>query len=293
MKIGFIGLGNLGMPIAKNLLAAHKEIFVYNRSFYKTKTLIDDGAIACQTVKELAQQCDIVFSIVSDDNAMKEITLGEDGIAMNLKDGGIHASISTILPATANELAKKHQLFHTEYVAIPVMGRPDAARSRQLNFLISGADKAVETIKPLLPDLGAATIWEFGQEAGAANVAKLCNNFLIASTLESIAEGVTLAKKSGISTAQWMKMVTGTFLNSPLHNIYGNIILNEAFTPAGFSLRLGLKDTNLVLEQAATANLPMELAQLIEKRMNRSVANGLAEHDWCSITLDVQSGNPL
>jgi 3-hydroxyisobutyrate dehydrogenase-like beta-hydroxyacid dehydrogenase len=95
MKIGFIGLGNLGFPIAENLLSVHKEIYLYNRTFSKANPLIDKGAILCSSVKELAQHCDIVFTIVADDAAIKEITLGENGLAMNLKDGGIHASNST------------------------------------------------------------------------------------------------------------------------------------------------------------------------------------------------------
>jgi 3-hydroxyisobutyrate dehydrogenase-like beta-hydroxyacid dehydrogenase len=289
MKIGFIGLGNLGTPIAENLLSAHKHLFVYNRTVSKTIPLAEKGATVCQTIPELASQCDIVFSIVADDKAMKEITLGENGIAKHLKAGGIHASISTILPITANELAAAHNNSGSSYIAIPVMGRPDAARAHKLNFLISGDAKAVAVVKPLLTDAGAATVWEFGEEAGAANVAKLCNNFLIVAALEAMSEGITLAKNSGIDTAQWMKMMSATFMNAPIYNIYGNIILNETFTPPGFRLQLGLKDVNLALQQAATVQLPMELGQLVQKRMNRCVDKGFANYDWGAILLDVKS----
>jgi 3-hydroxyisobutyrate dehydrogenase-like beta-hydroxyacid dehydrogenase len=216
MQIGFIGLGNLGTPIAENLLSAHQHLFVYNRTSSKTIPLAEKGATVCQTIPELAAQCDIVFSIVADDKAMKEITLGENGIAKYLKAGGIHASISTILPVTANELAAAHKDYGSSYIAIPVMGRPDAARAHKLNFLISGDTRATGIVKPLLTDAGAVTIWEFGEDAGAANVAKLCNNFLIIAALEAIAEGITLAKNSGIDTAQWIKMLTSTFMNAPI-----------------------------------------------------------------------------
>jgi 3-hydroxyisobutyrate dehydrogenase-like beta-hydroxyacid dehydrogenase len=293
MKLGFIGLGNLGTPIAENLLAAHQQLFVYNRTFEKVKPLIEKGAVACFTVKELAQQCDIVFTIVADDKAIKEITLGENGLAINLKDGGIHASISTILPATAKELNAAHKRSNSHYVGIPVMGRPEAARAKNLNFLLAGPKEQVEVIRPLLKDAGAATIWDFGEEASAANVAKLCNNFLIVGALEAMAEGITLARKSGIDDAQWMKMLTSTFMNAPIYNIYGNIILNNAYTPPGFRLQLGLKDVNLVLEQSKEAGLPMELAQLLQKRMNRCMDAGYGDLDWGAVTKDVEKANPI
>lgn len=293
MKIGFIGLGNLGTPIAENLLQKGHSLFVFNRTKSKLQPLVEKGAIGCATIKELAVQCEVVFTIVADDAAIKEITLGPDGLAANLKEGGIHASISTILPATAKELAAVHQQFNNHYVATPVMGRPEAARLRNLNFLISGKSESVQIILPLLVDAGAATRWEFGVEPEAANVAKLCNNFLIVGALEAMAEGITLAAKSGIDTAQWMKMVTSTFLNAPIYNIYGNIILNETYTPPGFRLQLGLKDVNLVAEQAKAVDLPMELAQLLHKRMNRCMEAGMGEMDWGAITLDVQSGKKI
>ena len=293
MKIGFIGLGNLGFPIAENLLSVHKEIYLYNRTFTKANPLIDKGAILCSSVKELAQHCDIVFTIVADDAAIKEITLGENGLAMNLKDGGIHASISTILPATAKQLEAAHTRTNSHYVGIPVMGRPEAARARNLNFMLAGNPVATAIIKPLLTDAGAATIWEFGEDPAAANVAKICNNFLIVGALEAMAEGMTLARKSGIDAAQWMKMLTSTFMNAPIYNIYGNLILNNSYTPPGFRLQLGLKDVNLALEHAKAHELPMELAALLQKRMNRCMDAGMADLDWSAITQDVETGKPL
>jgi 3-hydroxyisobutyrate dehydrogenase-like beta-hydroxyacid dehydrogenase len=104
---------------------------------------------------------------------------------------------------------------------------------------------------------------------------------------------MTLARKSGIDEAQWVKMLTSTFLNAPIFNIYANNILNNAYTPPGFRLQLGLKDVNLVLEQSKAAELPMELAQLLQKRMNRCMDAGMENLDWSAITLDVETGKPL
>lgn len=284
MKLGFIGLGNLGIPIAENLLANTKQLFVYNRTPAKADTLTEKGAVLCNSIKELASQCDIVFSIVSNDAALKQVTSGE-GIAANLKPGGIHVCISTILPATAKELAALHRQYDNYYVASPVMGRPEAARAGKLVFLVSGEQHAMDTIKPLLLQAGGASVWEMGTEPETANVAKLCSNLLIISSIEAMAEGIQLAEKSGIDSTKWMNMLTQTLFSAPIYINYGNILLKKAYQPAGFSLRLGLKDVNLMLEQAASVNANVPFGQLLHKRLTDSVENGLAEHDWTAIAL--------
>lgn len=285
MQIGFIGLGNLGTPIAENLLQQHKQLFVYNRTAAKAQPLIDKGAVLCGSVKELAAQCDIVFSMVSDDAALNHITKSEDGLAANLKEGSIHISMSTILPATATYLDALHHLHRNHYVAAPVMGRPEAAKIRKLNFLVSGKAAIVEIIKPFLQDAGAAGIWEFGIETSAANVAKLCSNFLIISAIESMAEGINLASKSGIDAGAWMHMLTNTMFASPLYINYGNILLKEQYQPVAFSLKLGLKDVNLVNEQAAETNAEMPIGKLLQQRLNECVAKGFGEYDWTAIAM--------
>ena len=285
MKLGFIGLGHLGTPIAENLLGNTKQLYVYNRTTAKAQSLIEKGAVLCKSVKELASLCDIVFSIVSDDAALKQITSGNEGIAANLKAGGIHISISTILPATAKELSVLHQQYNNYYVASPVMGRPEAARAGKLNFLVSGDEHAIETAKPLLQQAGAAGIWEFENEPEAANVAKLCSNFLIVSAIEAMAEGIHLAKKSGVDADKWMNMLTQTLFNAPVYINYGNILLKEAYQPAGFSLRLGLKDVNLVMEQASSVDAKMPFGKVLHKQLKDSVENELAEYDWTAIAL--------
>ncbi len=285
MKLGFIGLGNLGTPIAENLLEKNHSLHVYNRTASKALPLANKGAVVCTSVKELASMCDVVFSIVSDDAALNHITQGEEGIAANLKAGGIHVSISTILPATAKHLSEIHQKHNNHYIASPVMGRPEAARAKKLNFLISGNTSAIAVIKPFLQDAGAAGIWEFGENVEAANVAKLCTNFLIVAAIESMAEAINLAKKSNVDPQQWHNMITQTLFNAPIYINYGNIILKEAFQPAGFSLRLGLKDVNLVVEQASETDAKMPIGKLMQQRLQECVANGLGEHDWTAVAL--------
>lgn len=285
MKLGFIGLGNLGTPIAENLLANTGQLLVYNRTASKATPLTGKGAVNCNTVKDLAAQCDIVFSIVADDAALKAVTTGEEGIAVNLKAGGIHVSISTILPQTAEELAALHETYHNHYIASPVMGRPEAAKAGKLNFLVSGNKQITETVKPLLMKAGAVGVWEFGEQVTAANTAKLCSNFLIISAIESMAEGIQLAKKSGVDANTWMTMMTSTLFNAPIYANYGNILLQENYLPAGFRLQLGLKDVNLVMKQAASVNAVMPVGNTLKQQLEACMANGLQDHDWTALAL--------
>ncbi|HVX52714.1 MAG TPA: NAD(P)-dependent oxidoreductase [Chitinophagaceae bacterium] len=285
MNIGFIGLGNLGTPIAENLLQKGHQLLVYNRTAAKAQPLADKGATIATSVKELAAACDIVFTIVSDDAALNHITLNEEGIAANLKAGGIHVSMSTILPATSTHLHGIHQQYNNHYLAAPVLGRPEAAKARRLNFLVSGDAAVIALIKPLLTDGGAAGIWEFGTETSAANVAKLCSNFLIVSAMEAMAEAINLANKSGLDATAWHSMVTQTLFTSPIYINYGNALLKEAFAPGGFALRLGLKDVNLMIQTAADGDTTMPTANLIKHQFETCIANGLGEHDWTAVAL--------
>lgn len=290
MKIGFIGLGHLGMPIAENLSAHHKEMFVYNRTTEKTKPLADKGATVCKTVKELAEACDVVFTIISNDAAIKEITNGDDGIAKNLKAGGIHVSMSTILPSTSEELFKLHQQYKNHYIACPVAGRPEAARDKKLNFMVSGDDEIINKIKPLLNDAGAINIWEYGKEPGNSNVAKLCTNYMIQAALQSMSESILLAKKSGIDEKYFMKMITSTLFNCGIYINYGNIVLNEKFKPedAAFTLELGLKDATLIKKQSETANAKMPLANLIQQEYQQLFNDGYKDYDWSALGLSLK-----
>ena len=285
MEIGFVGLGNLGTPIAENILEKNQRLFVYNRTTSKAQPVVEKGAILCSSIKELVQKCDIVFSVVSDDAALNDLTTGDNGIAQNLKERGIHISMSTILPGTAIKLTQLHKQFNNHYIAAPVMGRPEAARAGKLNFLVSGEPAIVETIKPLLQHAGGIGIWEFGSETQAANVAKLCTNFLIVSAIESMAEGINLAKKSGIDSTTWISMITQTMFAAPVYINYSNILLKEMFQPAGFALKLGLKDIDLVMQQSTEVNAKMPIGKLMQQRLRECLENGLGDHDWTAMAL--------
>lgn len=283
-KVGFIGLGNLGTPIALNLIDSGNTLYVYNRTASKAAPLAARGAIVCDSIAGLAKQCNVVFTVVSDDAALKDICGGEKGLINHLGKDGIHVSMSTILPQTAAELATLHQHDEQHYLASPVFGRPEAAAEKKLNFTISGEEEIRKQVTPLLKDAGGLNVWDFGDNIAAANTVKLCGNFLIASALEAIGESIHLAGKSGIDARQMWNMLSQTLFNAPVYLNYSNLILQKKFEPAAFSMRLGLKDMNLVLQQAASAGQPMPLASLVRSNMEQIVNNGKGNIDWSAVS---------
>ncbi len=287
MKIGFIGLGNLGMPIAENLLTSGHELVVYNRTAAKAKSLGDKGATIAPSIEALAKDCTIVCTMVADDAALTSISAGNQGLLMNLAPGSIHISMSTILPASAAELAREHAASGQHYVAAPVFGRPEAARARKLNFVISGADSAIRNrVTPVLKDAGGAGVWDFGDTVTAANIIKLCGNFTIAAALEAIGESIQLAQRSGIDAKKMWELFTQTMHNSPLYQSYSKIIAEEKFEPAAFTAKLGLKDMNLVLQQASEAGAQMPLAALLQGKLQNLVNSGKENIDWSAIGMN-------
>ena len=282
MKLGFIGLGNLGTPIAMNLLESGHQLNIYNRTVSKTTSLAKRGAVVSESVADLAANCDIVFTMVSDDAALKNICL-DNKLLEKLRPGAIHISMSTILPQTALELFHLHNQRQQHYIAAAVFGRPEAAVAKKLNFAVSGEEELRKNIEPLLKDAGAMNVWHFGNEVNTANSVKLCGNFLIASAMEAMGESINLAKNSGVDVQQMWSMFTQTLFNAPVYVNYGNLIIQQKFKPAAFSLKLGLKDVNLVLEHGRTINQPMPLAQLLKSNMDRMVDRGLGDLDWSAI----------
>jgi 3-hydroxyisobutyrate dehydrogenase-like beta-hydroxyacid dehydrogenase len=281
--IGFIGLGNMGEPIAENLRRAGYDLRVYNRTRSKAAGLAERGAVPVTNAAEVAQEGGVVFTILADDRALEELCLAEPSFVEKLGKGGIHVSLSTISPATARKLAKHHEKYGVTYVAAPVFGRPEAAAAAKLFVCVAGPALAKKNVEPMLKAIGQGT-FDFGEEVGAANVVKLCGNFLVASTVDALAEMLTLAEKNGVSKKAMAEMI-GKF--SPLHHSYASIMAEGKFEPAGFRLVLGLKDINLILETAAASTTPLPLASLLHDRWLASVAKGRGELDWSAIAIDV------
>ncbi len=285
-SIGFIGLGNMGQPMARNLLKAGFKLRVYNRNPSKAEPLVAQGAQQAPHPNEVVEPGSVVITMVANDSALESVVLGENGLLEKLGPDGIHLSMSTVSPATARKLAELHEKHGSSYVAAPVFGRPQAAAAQQLWICVSGPQAAKERVQPILKALGQG-IFDFGEEPGAANVIKLSGNFLIASAMEAMAEALTLAEKNGIDRSKVIEMFGQTIFSCPIYQNYGKAIAEKRYMPAGFYLSLGLKDVSLVLQTADSAKMPMPLASLLHDRLMTGVAQGRGEMDWSALSLGV------
>jgi 3-hydroxyisobutyrate dehydrogenase-like beta-hydroxyacid dehydrogenase len=284
--IGFIGLGNMGEPIAANLIQAGHAVRVYNRTASKAAPLIQKGASLASTSADVATPGGIVFTMLSDDAAVEGVCLPPGSFVERLGPGGIHISLSTISPAAARRLAEHHKKYQVEYVASPVFGRPAAVAAKTAWLCTSGSIAAKTRVKPILDAISQA-IFDFGDDPGGANVVKLCGNFLIASAMESLAEAFALARKNGIDPNAVADFFGKTLFSCPVYQGYGKLINARQYEPAGFRLVLGLKDLNLALQTAASSAVPMPVASLLRDRWLTGVAKGRGDMDWSVIALGV------
>ncbi len=281
MKVGFIGLGNMGQPMARNLLKAGHELVVYNRTRSRAEELAREGARVASTPTETCAS-GVVLTMLADDHAVEECVFGATGILEALPRGGIHVSMSTISTALSRRLAEAHAAKGQSFVAAPVFGRPEAAAAARLVVVVAGPTAAIERCRPLLEAV-SRKLFVIAAEAPAANILKLAGNFLIASMLEGLAEAFALARKSGIDPAQFLEIVNGALFQSPVYENYGKLMVEQRYEPAGFKLRLGLKDIRLALAAAEAANVPMPLASLLRDHLLSAVARGQGDLDWASL----------
>ena len=281
MKVGFIGLGNMGLPIARNLLKVGHELTVYNRTRSKAEALASAGA---KLANSLAEACaaEVVMTMLADDPAVEQTTLGDGGILNTLASGGVHLSLSTISTALSRRLTLAHTARGQSFIASPVFGRPDAAEAARLVVVAAGPDEAVGRVRPLLEAI-SRKLFVIGPEPYSANAVKLMGNFLIASMLETLSEAFALARKSGVEPAKILEILNGSIFQSPIYENYGKIIMGEKFSPPGFAMRLGLKDVRLVLAAADEAAVPMPVASLIRDHFVSGVARGWGDLDWAAL----------
>jgi 3-hydroxyisobutyrate dehydrogenase-like beta-hydroxyacid dehydrogenase len=283
--IGFIGLGQMGEPMARNLMRAGFKLRIYNRTPEKAAALAAEGASAVTRPADVVEPGGVAVSMVANDRALEEVVAGDGGVGAALGQGGVHVSMSTVSPATARRLAELHRRHGSAYVAAPVFGRPEAAAARKLWVCAAGAQAAKERVRPVLEALGQA-VYDFGEEPAGANVVKLAGNFLILSAVEAMAEAFTLAQKNGVDKSALAKLFGETIFACPIYQNYGRIIAAEAFQPAGFKLALGMKDINLVLDTAEVSGAPMPLASMLHDRLLAAFAKGRQEWDWSAIALE-------
>jgi 3-hydroxyisobutyrate dehydrogenase-like beta-hydroxyacid dehydrogenase len=281
MKLGFLGLGQMGVGMAANLIRSGHDVTVYNRSYGKAAALLDQGAKEAATV---ANAChgDAVFTMVADDKALRALAFSENGIIATLPKNAIHISSSTISVALSEELTEAHAKAGQRFISAPVFGRPDAAAAARLAVVAAGPAATLADCAPLFDAIGHRT-FILGDTPPIANLVKLSGNFLIASVIETLGEAMALVGKAGVDLHAYLDMLTSTLFAAPVYKTYGNLIANGVFEPAGFAAPLGQKDIRLTLAAAEHLSVPMPVASLLRDRFLTLLANGGENLDWSAV----------
>lgn len=281
MDVGFIGLGNMGLPMARNLLKAGHSLRVYNRTRGRAEPLEQDGAIV---VNSPAEACagDAVITMLANDQAVDETVFGENGVLRGLQKDAAHISMSTITVALSERLKSAHADAQQNYVAAPVFGRPDAAAAAKLFVVPAGEKKAVEHVQPLFDAMGQRTFF-LSENAPEANLVKLSGNFLIAAMIECLGETVALMRKYEVDPRRFLEIMTETLFAAPVYRTYGALIAEQKYQPAGFKLELGLKDVRSVLAAAEAKSVPMSVASVVRDHFLSAIARGGADLDWSAL----------
>jgi 3-hydroxyisobutyrate dehydrogenase-like beta-hydroxyacid dehydrogenase len=272
MNIAFIGLGNMGSPMANNLLKAGHTLTVYNRTHARADALKPLGARVANTPGEAAAGVEVAITMLADDHALESVVFGKDAFGKgslleSLPPNAIHVSMSTISVALSRRLAAAHAEHKQHYVSAPVFGRPEAAAAAKL----------------FIDAMGQKTFIA-GDDASGANLMKLTGNFLITTVIESLAESFALVRKAGLDANLFHEILTNSLFNAPIYKTYGALINSQKFEPAGFKLPLGLKDNRLLLAAAEENAVAMPMASLIRDRFLAALGQGMGELDWSAIS---------
>lgn len=271
----------MGAGMAHNLLRAGHHLAVYNRSREKAGSLAKEGARVAPSPADACRDAEAVLSMVADDAALEQVVFGTDGILSASTSGLIHVSHSTISTALARRLTVEHARHHQGYLSVPVFGRPEAAESKKLLVVAAGPDEWIDRCRPLFDAVGRQT-FVVGSEAWQANAVKLCGNFMVISVVEAFAEAYATLRKAGVAPLAFLEIMNALLGSQVIAN-YGRIIAEDKFEPAGFALRLGLKDVRLVLATAEECSSPMPLASLVHDHLLAALAQGQGELDWSSV----------
>lgn len=278
MRLGVLGLGHMGHAFAANLIADGASLTVYDRKAETAAPLAALGAAVARNLADFAG-CDIVLTSLPDDDVVRHVALGAEGLAEVLRQGAIHVSMSTISTPLSRELAQAHRAHRQGFVAAPVLGNPDLAAARQLFVLVGGASADVQHSLPVLERLGQR-VFTVAEDPGLASLMKLAGNVLTAVTLQAMGEVFALLAKAGLPPERAQEILTGSLFDGRVHKVYGGKIVTQHYSPPGMTVPLAAKDLRLALAAAEHEAVPMPVASLVHDMLVAAKARGWADLDW-------------
>ncbi len=280
VKIGFIGPGIMGAPMAHNLIKAGHALSVYARRAEAVKSLVDAGATACASPLEIAKRSDVIFTIVSDTPDVENVIFGEQGVASAARHGTVIVDMSTISPTATKKIAGRLAALGIEMLDAPVSGGETGAINGTLSIMVGGKAEVFERVKPLFECMGKNIVHVGGN--GAGQVTKACNQIVVAVTIEAVAEALTFARRNGVDPEKVREALMGGFAGSRIMEVHGKRMLDNDFKP-GFKVGLHQKDMRIVMETAHQLGVALPAAALVTQHLNALMGTHDADLDSSAI----------
>lgn len=279
MKIGLIGLGIMGKPMAKNLLKAGYELVVNDRNQASIDEVVAAGA-SYATQAEIGESCDVVLTMLPNSPQVKEVMLGDDGVAAHMKAGSTFIDMSSINPVASKEIAAVLEAKGIDMLDAPVSGGEPKAIDGTLSFMVGGKQEVFDKFKDLLGAMGASVV-RCG-DVGAGNTTKLANQIIVACNIQALAEALTLAQKAGVDPELVFQAIRGGLAGSTVMNAKAPMMIEGNDKP-GFKIDLHIKDLNNALDCAHTVGSPLPMTAAVQEIFQWLHNNGCGQDDHSSI----------
>lgn len=290
-RVGFIGLGVMGKPMAFNLLRSGYPLMVFNRSRRPLDELAEAGATPAASPRVMAEQCDVIVTMLPDSPDVEAVVLGPGGVLEGARPGALLIDMSTVAAATARKLAESMRSRGADALDAPVSGGDIGAREGTLSIMVGGRTESFERALPILKAMGRSII-HIGP-AGAGQVAKSANQMVVAMTIQAVGEALTLAAKAGVDPARVREALLGGFAQSRVLDVHGKRLLERQFAP-GFKARLQRKDLGIALATGRELGVPLPGTALVHELISALVSQGKGELDHSALMTVVEglAGGP-
>jgi 2-hydroxy-3-oxopropionate reductase len=285
-KIGFIGIGLMGLPMAKNILKAGYNLKAFNRSQSKAEPLKEFGAEISPTINDVVNESDVLITMLTDDTAIDDV-MNSSNFLDNLKSGAIVIDMSSVKPTTATKYYNNLKLKNINYLDAPVSGGTIGAEESSLAIMVGGEQKVFDEVIDIFKTMGNPTLVG---PSGSGQVSKLANQVIVGLTIGAVAEAITLCEKAGANPDKMIKALSGGWADSKILQTHGKRMIDKDFTPKGRT-SVHLKDMNNILECANSHNTHLPISNLVKEMYKTLVENGHGEIDHSSIYKEIERIN--
>ncbi|MCA1728009.1 MAG: 2-hydroxy-3-oxopropionate reductase [Actinobacteria bacterium] len=288
-KIGFVGLGLMGRPMARNLMQAGYDLVVHNRSRGKVEELVSEGATAAESPREVSEGCDIVFTMLPGPPEVREVVTGEGGVLEGAREGSLVVDMSTSSPVLARELALTAREQGVGTLDTPVSGGDVGAIEGTLSIMAGGSEEDFERAKPLLEVMGK-TVVHVG-EAGTGQSVKACNQIVVALVIEAVSEALVLGTKAGVDPAKVIEVLSGGLAGNKVMEVKREKLLSHDFEPGG-KIKFHHKDLGIALEAGKEYGVPLPVTALVDQMFGALIAKGRGgwDHSGLLTLIEESSG---